>query len=147
MSNWTRSTDCMTAKHRTPIQIRFKDIDALGHVNNANHLTYFELARIRFFEDLIGAEIDWRKAGMILARVTVDYKAPVYMKDEIFVETKFIRAGNTSFELAYELIKKENDDSEILLATGTSVIVCYSYEEKKPVPVPELWLKKMTTSV
>ena len=49
----------MAVKHRTPIQIRFKDVDALGHVNNANHLSYFEYARIRFFDDLIGTEIDW----------------------------------------------------------------------------------------
>jgi acyl-CoA thioester hydrolase len=129
--------------HLTPIQLRFKDIDALGHVNNANHLSFFELARIRFFDEVIGAEIDWNNAGMILARVTVDYKSPVFLKDKIFVKTWFVKSGTTSFELAYELIREEIDGSQTVMSAGTSVIVCYNYEIKKPVPVPELWLEKM----
>jgi acyl-CoA thioester hydrolase len=130
-------------KHVTPIQLRFKDIDALGHVNNANHLSYFELARIRFFDEAIGGEIDWEKAGMILARVTIDYKAPVYLKDEIFVETHFVKSGTTSFELGYQLMRKEKNGDLTLTAAGTSVIVCYSYADKKPIPVPTEWLEKM----
>ena len=48
-------------KQKTPIQIRFKDIDRLGHVNNANHVTYFELARVDYFNALAGDDIkiDW----------------------------------------------------------------------------------------
>lgn len=130
-------------KHRTPIQLRFKDVDALGHVNNANHLSFFELARIRFFDEIVGDEIDWNEAGMILARVTVDYKQPVYLKDNVLVETEFIKSGRTSFELAYKLIRTEKDGTETLMATGTSVIVCFSYTDKKPVPVPEKWLRKL----
>lgn len=130
-------------KYKSPIQLRFKDIDALGHVNNANHLTFFESARINYFNDVIGAEIDWENEGMILARVTVDYKAPVYLKDKIFVYTSLLKTGTTSFELGYELVREEKDGSETILSTGTSVIVCYNYKEKKPVKIPELWLEKM----
>jgi acyl-CoA thioester hydrolase len=133
----------MNNTHQTPIQIRFKDIDALGHVNNANHLTYFELARIRFFDDVIGTEINWEKEGMILARATVDYKAPIYQNDKIFVITRFVKAGTTSFELVYELMREEKNGDVSLLATGTSIIVCYSYEEKKSVKIPDLWLERM----
>lgn len=60
--------------HKTPIQLRFKDMDALGHLNNANYLTFFELARIKYFRDTVGTEIDWNKDGMIIARATIDYK-------------------------------------------------------------------------
>jgi acyl-CoA thioester hydrolase len=130
-------------KHRTPIQIRFKDIDALGHVNNSNHFTYFETARIRFFEEVIAEEIDWMKAGMIVASVTINYKAPVKMKDEIFVDTWLVKIGNTSFELGYELVKSENG-KETVLANGSSVIVCFNYEKQTPVEVPESWKKKMS---
>lgn len=130
-------------KHYTSIQIRFKDVDALGHVNNANHVTYFEYARIRFFDDLIGGEIDWQKEGMILAHQQVSYKKPIYLKDEIQVASWFVKAGSTSFELAYEIIRKEKDGSETVCATGSSVQVCYNYIEQKPVPVPQRWLEKM----
>jgi acyl-CoA thioester hydrolase len=70
----------MSRKHKTPVQLRFKDVDALGHVNNANHLSFFELARIHFFDEVIGEEIDWNTTGMILARATVDYKQPVFSR-------------------------------------------------------------------
>lgn len=133
----------MGKRHKTFIQLRFKDVDALGHVNNANHLSFFELARIRYFNEIIGEKIDWQKTGMILARVTVDYKKPVYLEDRVFVYTWMIGKGNTSFELGYQLVKEENDQTETELATGTSVIVCFNYEEKKPVPVPDLWIERM----
>ena len=133
----------MNNTHRTPIQLRFKDVDALGHVNNANHLSFFELARIHYFDDVIGAVIEWEKAGLILARATVDYKQPVFLKDEVYVYTAFEKSGTTSFELSYRMVRVEKDKSETLLATGTSVIVCYNYAEKKPVPVPVGWIEKM----
>lgn len=133
----------MNNTHRTPIQLRFKDVDALGHVNNANHLSFFELARIHYFDDVIGAVIEWEKAGLILARATVDYKQPVFLKDEVYVYTAFEKSGTTSFELSYRMVRVEKDKSETLLATGTSVIVCYNYAEKKPVPVPKEWIDKM----
>ena len=58
-------------KHYTPIQIRFHDIDQLGHVNNANYLTYFEVARMAYFKTLVKKEIDWESTGLILANTSV----------------------------------------------------------------------------
>ncbi len=130
-------------KHKTPIQLRFKDIDALGHVNNANHLSFFELARINYFNDVISTEIDWENEGMILARVTVDYKQPVLLQDKIYVYTGLVKTGNTSFELEYKLVREEKDGSETIMSVGTSVIVCYNYKEKKPVKIPDLWVERM----
>ncbi len=130
-------------KHKTPIQIRFKDIDALGHVNNANHLTYFEYARIQYFDDLVGGEIDWETEGMILAHQSVSYKKPIYLKDEIHILTWFVKSGTTSFEVAYEIVRTEQDGSETICTKGSSVIVCYNYKKKCPVPFPQRWLDKM----
>ncbi len=135
----------MAIKHKAAIQIRFKDVDALGHVNNANHLTYFEYARIRFFDDLVGDEIDWDNEGMILAQQAVNYKKPIYLKDVIHVHTWFVKSGNTSFELAYEIVRTEKDGTETICATGNSIQVAYSYKEQKPVPVPKGWLSKLQT--
>lgn len=129
-------------KHKTPIQVRFKDIDALGHVNNANHLSYFELARVHYFDDVLGGDIDWNNCGLILARATVDYKMPVLLKDNVFIYTACSNVGNKSFELVYRMVKEENG-TETELATGTSVIVCFNYADRKSVPVPADWAAKM----
>jgi acyl-CoA thioester hydrolase len=131
-------------KHRTPIQIRFKDVDALGHVNNANHLTYFETARIEYFREVIAVPIDWETEGMILKHQSVDYKKPVLLKDKIAVDTWFVRAGNTSFELHYALMRLNADGTETEMASGTSIIVCYNYKEQRTTPVPKIWVEKMS---
>lgn len=131
-------------RHKTEIQIRFNDVDALGHVNNAVHVTWFELARIRFFDDTVGGDIDWEREGMILAHTSISYKTPIYLKDRIEVQTWFSKSGTTSFELMYEIIRKEIDGSETICATGSSVQVCFNYKENKPVPVPERWLAALT---
>lgn len=130
-------------KHRTPIQIRFKDVDALGHVNNANHLTYFETARIDYFRAVISVPIDWETEGMILKHQSVDYKKPILLNDQIAVDTWFFRAGNTSFELHYSLVRINKDGSETEMASGTSIIVCYNYKEQRTTPVPKIWVEKM----
>ena len=70
-------------KQKTLIQIRFKDIDKLGHVNNANHITYFELARVEYFSALAGSSanhtkpfiIEWNNEGVILAKIEMEYFA------------------------------------------------------------------------
>ena len=127
-------------KHKTPIQIRFKDIDLLGHVNNANHLTYLELARVKYFNDVIGEEINWSKQGIILAKATIDYKLPILFKEKIFVYTKCSRIGNKSFEMAYALIKEENE-KEIIVGEASTVLVCFDYDKSQSIQMPEQWKK------
>ena len=129
-------------KHKTLIQIRFKDLDKLGHVNNANHLTYFELARMSYFRDVIGENINWSKNGLILAKATVDYKKPLLLEENIFVHTACTRIGTKSFDLSY-LIMKEVRGEEVVYATGTTVMVCYDYEQQKTIEISDLWRSKM----
>lgn len=129
-------------RHKSAIQIRFKDIDALGHVNNANHLSYFELARVNYFNEVIGININWAKQGIILAKISVDYKLPVLFEDKITVYTKCSRIGNKSFELVYSLVK-DDKEQELLLATGESVLVCYDYTKNHSIEMPLEWRDKM----
>ncbi|MBI3500933.1 MAG: acyl-CoA thioesterase [Bacteroidetes bacterium] len=129
-------------KHKTPIQIRFKDVDAFKHVNNANHFTYLESARVKYFDDVAGEEMNWSKQGIILAKAVVDYKLPILFKDKIFVYTKCSRIGNKSFDLSYLIIKEENR-KEIILAEASTVLVCYDYEKGASIPMPEEWKKKI----
>ena len=129
-------------KHKTPVQIRFKDIDALDHVNNANHITYFELARVKYFDDVVNEQVNWSEQGIILAHIAVDYKARIYFKDNVFVYTKCVRLGNKSFDLAYSLIR-EKDGKETVLATGSSVQVCFDYKNQSTISIPTSWKKKI----
>ena len=127
-------------KHNAPIQIRFHDIDQFGHVNNANYLTYFEVARMSYFKTLIKKEIDWESTGLILANTIVNFIVPVIIGDSISVKTKCIRIGTKSFDLVYSIVKI-NDGIETEVCNGSSVLVCFDYKLKKTIEVPEEWVK------
>jgi len=131
-------------KHKTPIQIRFKDVDKLGHVNNANHITYFELARVDYFNALMGDDIkiDWQKESLILAKIEMEYKQPILLDDKVFVYTWVSAIGTKSFTMNCSIIKVV-DGAEVLCAEGLAIIVCFNYETNKTILVPETWKAKM----
>ena len=109
-------------KHKTNIQIRFKDIDQLGHVNNANHLTYFETSRVKYFNDIFAAETNWKETGLILAHTEISYKKPIFLEDEISCYTKISKIGNKSFDIENIIVKKEKQVLTVC-AYGKSVLV------------------------
>jgi acyl-CoA thioester hydrolase len=125
-------------KHSAPIQIRFKDIDALGHVNNANFLSYLESARIAYFKESIKENINWSKKGIILANVNINYKIPVLLNDELLVKTRCSRIGTKSFDLSYSIVKIENG-KEIEVADATTIMVCYDYETGQSIEMLPVW--------
>lgn len=130
--------DLSTFKHKTKIQVRFKDVDKLGHVNNANHLTYFELSRVHYLADVIKTPIDWSKEGIILARIEVDYKSPILLEDEVWVYSRVSRLGSSSYDMVYVIVRIAKGVSYVA-AIGKSVQVCFDYETSKPMKMPDVW--------
>src|SRR5688572_11703532 len=123
-------------KHKTPIQLRFKDGDVMGHVNNANHLTYIELARIKYFEDVVGPDASWsQQQGIILAHVSIDYKQPLYIRDTVFVYTRCSKLGKKSIELSWVIVREKSANEEVI-AQGIVVLVCYDYTKNRAIDVP-----------
>jgi acyl-CoA thioester hydrolase len=124
-------------KHKFPIQLRFKDIDKMGHVNNANYLTYIEVARVKYFEDVAGTDRKWsQQVGIILARIEIDYKAPVFLHDSISVYTRCSRIGTKSITLDWRIVREKSGNEE-LVAQGIAVLVCYDYVHEKTIAIPE----------
>ncbi|QOI96896.1 MAG: acyl-CoA thioesterase [Flammeovirgaceae bacterium] len=124
-------------KHKFPIQLRFKDIDKMGHVNNANYLTYIELARVKYFEDVVSTDKKWsQQVGIILARIEIDYKSPVFLHDTIAVYTRCSRIGNKSLTLDWVVVREKSGTEEVV-AQGIAVLVCYDYAHEQTIAIPE----------
>lgn len=121
--------------HTTPIQIRFSDIDSMGHVNNAVYLNYFEYARMIYINDLVGGKWDWINKGMLLANNNVDYLKPVHISDKVEIETRCKKIGNKSFVLEYNLYVL-SEGNRIKCTQGTSTLVCYNYNKQETISVP-----------
>ncbi len=123
---------------RTPIQIRFNDMDMAGHAHNAVYLSWFEQARMDLLRQFIEKEHDWKKLGLILARNEVDYRKPVHLSDVVEVETWCSAIGTKSFDLRYALFVIRNDQRE-LRAEGKSVMVCFDYTATATITIPAPW--------
>jgi acyl-CoA thioester hydrolase len=119
-------------------KVRFRDLDPMGHVNNAVFLTYLEQARVAFFAEA-GAASALEDMNMIVARVEIDFKAPVRLGQEVDVSVHASRFGTKSFDLEYELHVHGE-----LVAEAKSVQVAYDYGRREPMPLPPEWREKLT---
>jgi acyl-CoA thioester hydrolase len=120
----------------TPYQpeIRFADIDAMGHVNNAVYFSYFEQARIHFFRQMIGAKWDWKSDGLLVAHNEIDYKLPILLNDKVQIIVGCNRIGEKSFTVTYTIVRGEE-----ICATGASVLVCFNHKQQQTQAVPPIW--------
>lgn len=131
----------MKIEHK--IEVRFRDVDSMGHVNNAVYLSYFEQARMTWFKELVGFEWNWMDAGILVARHEIDYKRPISLNDEITISTWCESMGNSSLVMAYEIMNGEN----ILYTQGKTVIVCFDYNKQSPCLIPAEWRDKIKLNI
>ena len=117
------------------IEVRFRDCDPMGHVNNAVYLTYLEQARLAQWRALwrFGESDAGNVPGVILARAEVDYRLPARYGDVLEIRIGLAALGRTSFTYEYEIV----DAQERVVATARSVQVMYDYNVGRPVPMPE----------
>jgi acyl-CoA thioester hydrolase len=115
------------------IQIRYADLDALGHVNNSNYLTYFEIARVHYFNELLGKDWDWRNEGMILANSSLEFLKPLLIQHEAEVKISTLSVGTKSFELYYEI-----SVDDVVFCSGKSVIVAFNSVRSETIPIPSV---------
>lgn len=133
----------MIKEHK--VEIRFADIDAMGHVNNAVYLSYFEQARMALFADIVGRAWDWEVQGFLLARNEIDYLHPVFLTDEVWIKVYSDHIGNSSLSLSYDVFRKGMEEDALSLCTkGKSIMVCFDYHQQKKIPVPQIWREKLT---
>jgi acyl-CoA thioester hydrolase len=118
-------------------RVRFRDLDALGHVNNAVFLTYIESARVAFLIDL-GAATTLEDMAIIVARIEIDFRAPVGFGEEVEIEVRASRFGDKSFDLDYELRVGGK-----IVAEAKSVLVGYDYDKGETVTIPDDWRERL----
>lgn len=126
-------------RHRTSLQVRFRDIDAFGHVNNAVFFSYVELARIRYLLDVLQPDEPFDRLPLILARVELDFRSPIQFGEEVVVTSRIERVGRTSFAMSHRMMA---GPQQRLVGDVQSVLVTYDYDAAKPMPVPDDWRRR-----
>jgi acyl-CoA thioester hydrolase len=135
-------------RHVTPITVRFRDVDVMGHVNNAVIFTYLEMARVEYLCHVIFAELDREAAGkasgplspcrrlaelpVILAQIGCQFKTPIYFGQKVEVGTRVMEMRNSSI-----IIQQRIEADGQLAALSDSAVVHYDYQAARSVRIPD----------
>ena len=120
-----------------PIVVRYGDLDPQGHVNNAAFLTYLEHARVNYIRHLdLWDGKSFLEIGFILARVELDYKAPILMTDKVEVGVRTSRLGNKSLDMEY-LVREAGSGK--IYCVGNTVQVAYDYGTRETIHLRPYW--------
>jgi len=113
------------------LDVRFRDCDPLGHVNNAVYLSYLEAARFSWWRHTFGPA-GFNTHGFIVARVEIDYRKPVLPGERLVVRLRVEAMGTSSFTLAYEIANARTLE---VIAEARSIQVAYDYTQGRSVPI------------
>lgn len=120
-----------------PVEIRYGDIDAQRHVNNARYFTFMEQARANYLMHLgLWSGEDFDRIGIILAEQSCTYLAPIKLQQVVEVGVRTERMGKKSMEMSYDL---RDAHSRQTLATGRSTLVAFDYQKEQSIAIPEAW--------
>ena len=141
------------------LYVWFRDLDAMGHVNNAVYFTYFEQARTRYWLSLLSGEgtasplhhprpqvNDFRKLGFVVVHAECDFVSGAGMGDSLLVGCRLPEIRQSSFVFEYRIVTAEKTGSDAdsrLVATGKTVQAIYDWEAQKTVAFSDDLRKKV----
>ena len=116
--------------YATDLNVRVRDIDFMGHVNNAVYATYLEEARTSYFEDVL--DVPLTDIGSVLAHLEIEYRQPITIEDDVTVALRVSRIGESSLPMEYEI--RAGDD---VAATGETVQVTVDRSSGETRPISD----------
>ena len=119
-------------RFRHVMQVRYSDMDMLGPANNAVYLTYLELGRLAYFQEV--SSHPWEDIALVLAHASLDYKMPLTLGVEPVVHIRTVRFGNTSLTME-NLITDVSEDRTFF--TASTVLVAINPKTGRPVPIAD----------
>ena len=112
------------------IDVRFRDIDVMGHVNNAVYATYLEQARTEYFRDVLDADLS--RVSTVLASLSIDFRRPVELTDgTVAVDVDVAELGRSSVAMTHELRA-----GDAVVAEAEATLVSLDPDSGEPVPIP-----------
>lgn len=130
------STTAPTPKQlaRIPISVRWRDMDAMGHVNNAKYISYLEEARVRWMLDIPGVSMT-DSIAPVVAATNVNYRMPIVWPNDIVVELFVERLGSSSVTIGHRIVDQK--DASVLYSDGNVVVVWIDTTTGRSAPLPE----------
>ena len=119
---------------RIPISVRWRDMDSMGHVNNAKFISYLEEARVRWMLTVPGVSMTDRIAPVVDAN-NINYKRPLTWPNDVAVELYVDRLGTTSVTIGHRIVSAS--DESVLYSDGNVVVVWMDTQTGHSAPLPD----------
>ena len=128
-------------RYRHPIEIRYNDTDALGHVNNAVYFSYFEMARSGYYLAVAGHPFgtgpDAARRTFVIAEAHISYRQPAFYGEPLHCATRVGWVSRSAFSFEYRLEVEASDlGAARVVADGSTVQVFYDLERGRPMRTP-----------
>ena len=136
MENSVFDVNAVTFNHQEHVQIRFNDVDVIGHVNNAVILTYFDLGKVKYFEALDSQGLGHGDMELVIVNVNVDFKIPVFMGDSILVKTKIYEVGHKSVKIVQELF---DEKTQCVKSVCRTIMCGFDPKTNTSLPISDEW--------
>lgn len=104
-------------RHRLPVQLRFNDVDMFGHVNNTVYLQFFDLGKLRYFEEVLGADFDKSGLAVVVVNINCDFYEPSFLNEKLEVMTQTTHIGEKSITLEQRVVNSTTGAVKCLCRT------------------------------
>lgn len=122
--------------HWHKLTVRFNDVDALQHVNNAVFNTYYEESRLRFLGEYFKMNKEFHEGrSFVMVRSEIEYLGQIKFPDTILVGTGISKVGNSSLDALQAIYHSE---TKKLLSVGKTTGVWFDIKKQRPVKLPEI---------
>ena len=126
--------------HCLDLQQRFNDIDMFGHVNNAVYMQMFDLGKVHYFNAVMGGEIDWHKATVVVVNINATFFSPAYFGEPLAVLTAVSRISTHSFILEQRIVNPDNGDVK---CTARTVMAGFDPSTATGIEIPANWVEAL----
>lgn len=128
---------------RLPLQIRFSDVDVLGHVNNTVYLAFYDTGKAAFMTQVLGRSISWKEVDTVVANIDCAFIAPIFYGENVEVLTACSGIHDKSFRIL-QMIR--NADTEEVKSICETVMVSFDPHTQKAMPLSKEWREKLSAS-
>ena len=130
--------DTFKFKLTLPLQLRFNDVDSLGHVNNTIYFSFYDLGKTTYFDEVKKAYPHLNDVGAVIVNAQADFLAPVFMDEQIAVQTSVTELGNKSFKMLQQVINTETNEVKCVCRT---IMVGFDKKTNTSMPISDEWKK------
>lgn len=125
----------------TDVQIRFTDIDMLGHLNNAVYTQFMDIGKVAYFTTINGGPIEWDSINLVVANINVNYLKQTTLYEEVEVVTRCEHIGTKSLVLHQQIVNKTTGEVK---ADGRATMVSIDLKAKVTTPITDEWRRKIS---